>query len=87
MKKSTKVTILDVANAAGVSTATVSRVINNPDKVKKNTIKLVYDAMSKVGYESKLLDPPKKKLNIILVVADLDTFCTNQGIKVIRLTQ
>ena len=68
MKKSTKVTILDVANAAGVSTATVSRVINNPDKVKKNTIKLVYDAMSKVGYESKLLDPQKKRLNIILVM-------------------
>ena len=43
-------TLLDVASAAGVSTATVSRVINFPDKVAAHTRRRVNDAISSLGY-------------------------------------
>ena len=43
-------TILDVARLAGVSTATVSRVINVPDSVRKETREKVLLAMKKCHY-------------------------------------
>jgi len=43
-------TIAKVAQVAGVSTATVSRVINNKGNVSENAAQLVRDAMRKVGY-------------------------------------
>ena len=43
-------TLEDVANLAGVSTATVSRVINFPDKVAEKTRKKVNEAVSNLGY-------------------------------------
>lgn len=52
MKKSpsAKVTIIDVAAAAGVSFGTVSRVINNDIHVKPETRDRVIDAMSRLGF-------------------------------------
>ncbi len=44
-------TILDVAKIAGVSAATVSRVINFPDKVKEDTRERVYRAMKTCRYQ------------------------------------
>lgn len=44
-------TILDVARLAGVSTATVSRVINSPDSVREQTRDKVRLAMSKCNYK------------------------------------
>ncbi|WP_163339456.1 LacI family DNA-binding transcriptional regulator [Desulfopila sp. IMCC35008] len=44
-------TILDVARLAGVSTATVSRVINSPDSVREETREKVYLAMAKCNYK------------------------------------
>lgn len=44
-------TILDVARLAGVSTATVSRVINSPDSVRNDTRKKVLLAMEKCNYK------------------------------------
>ncbi|MCG8633035.1 MAG: LacI family transcriptional regulator [Desulfobacterales bacterium] len=44
-------TILDVAKIAGVSTATVSRVINSPDQVKEETREKVYRAMKTCRYQ------------------------------------
>ncbi len=44
------VTILDVSNYAGVSTATVSRVINKPELVDAKTRDLVTDAIAHLGY-------------------------------------
>ncbi|MDP7592946.1 MAG: LacI family DNA-binding transcriptional regulator [Litorilituus sp.] len=43
-------TITEVAKLAGVSSATVSRVINNNVKVNDSTQKKVKDAMTKLGY-------------------------------------
>lgn len=45
-----RVTIEDVARQAGVSTATVSRYINNPDKVAQITAARVQIAISELGY-------------------------------------
>src|SRR5512141_927834 len=43
-------TIVDVAEAAGVSYATVSRVINNDPHVKASTRERVQRAMASLGY-------------------------------------
>lgn len=45
-------TILDVAKAAGVSTATVSHVINHTKHVSPDTVKKVSDAITKLGYHT-----------------------------------
>ena len=44
------VTILDVSRKAGVSTATVSRVLNHPDMVDEKTRDLVHVASEQLGY-------------------------------------
>jgi LacI family transcriptional regulator len=46
-----KITIRDVAAKAGVSTGTVSRVLNNRDGVKDYTRKVVLQAMESLGYQ------------------------------------
>lgn len=43
-------TIYDVSILAGVSLATVSRVVNNTGKVSEKTCKKVHDAMEQLGY-------------------------------------
>lgn len=62
-------TINDVAKAAGVSTATVSRVINKSSSVIPETVEIVQSAMSQVGYKVK----GNQRLNI------------NQGLNAIGL--
>jgi DNA-binding LacI/PurR family transcriptional regulator len=46
------VTIKDVANQAGVSTATVSRVLNKSDKVKLETKERVESAIKKLNLQN-----------------------------------
>ena len=48
-------TIKQVSELAGVSSATVSRVINNTDTVKEKTRKLVLDAMAQLGYRHNVI--------------------------------
>ena len=64
------VTILDVAEEAGVSAATVSRVINNNPNISKATTKKVWLAAEKLGYEPNMLARSfrKKETRIILVL-------------------
>jgi LacI family transcriptional regulator len=50
MKKKFAPTLHDVARQAGVSTATVSRVLNDPDLVTKSTRDLVLRAVDELGY-------------------------------------
>jgi len=45
-----KTTIKDVANEAGVSIATVSRVLNNKDRVKSSTRKKIEEVIFKVEF-------------------------------------
>ncbi|MEW9799270.1 LacI family DNA-binding transcriptional regulator [Alteromonas sp. CYL-A6] len=49
------VTIKQVSELAGVSSATVSRVINNTDTVKEKTRKLVLEAMAELGYRHNVI--------------------------------
>lgn len=44
------ITIADVAKKAGVSTATVSRVLNNKDRVKDETRQKILDIVKELGY-------------------------------------
>lgn len=50
MHTSTTPTLADVARAAGVSTATVSRCLNDPDRVVEGTRSKVMDAVRELGY-------------------------------------
>ncbi len=45
-----KVTLKDVAQETGFSTATISRVINGNYPVSENTRKIVLDAIDELGY-------------------------------------
>ncbi len=48
-------TIQDVAQSAGVSVATVSRVLNNSSAVTQETRQVVLDTIKKLNYEPNLL--------------------------------
>lgn len=58
----TKMTLADIAAAAGVSTATVSRVMNQKPGVRESTRATVLKALQKAGYE-----PPAPQLASSLV--------------------
>ena len=45
-----KVRISDVARAAGVSLGTVSNALNHPDKVRPETLRLIQEAIERLGY-------------------------------------
>ncbi|MGC9467741.1 MAG: LacI family DNA-binding transcriptional regulator [Anaerolineae bacterium] len=49
-----KITIQDVARAAGVSASTVSRVLNDKDDVAADTYKRVQEVIAELGYTSSL---------------------------------
>ena len=47
-----RTTIADVARAAGVSVATVDRVLNGREKVREATARQVFDAAQRIGYHA-----------------------------------
>lgn len=51
-----KATIQDVSEHSGLSTATVSRVINGKDKVSENTKKRVMESIEELGFEARRSD-------------------------------
>lgn len=66
-------TIHDVAREAGVSSATVDRVLNGREKVREDTARRVYEAAQRVGYHAAPLigqrvhaDLPRLRLGIVL---------------------
>jgi DNA-binding LacI/PurR family transcriptional regulator len=75
-KTSHEVTIVDVANAAGVSYSTVSRVVNNKTYVKDETRERVLRAMDELGYQANVQARSLAggRTNVIgLLVVDLTT--------------
>jgi LacI family transcriptional regulator len=68
------ITIRDVAERAGVSVATVSRVLNNNGKVSRKTREKVIRAMKELGYSprpwARYLAVPKRSLKVGIVVTD-----------------
>ena len=72
-------TIKDVAIEAGVSVATISRVLNNIDSVSEATRQKVMQAVEKTGYQQNLLGKHLRcnKTNIILVMLTtiVNSFC------------
>ena len=64
------VTIKDVAREAGVSVATVSRVLNGSANVSEASSKLVHETVKRLGYSPNFLgrNLRKKETNVILVI-------------------
>ena len=64
------VSIKDVARIAGVSIATVSRCVNNPERVKAKTRKIVQDTIKQTGYSPNTLAQSfrRGKTQVIMVV-------------------
>ena len=74
---STRVTIGDVAERAGVSIATVSRVVNERYGVRRATIARVQEVIDELGYESSLVARSlrSQRTNVIgILVADIEPF-------------
>lgn len=76
-----RVTIYDVANHAGVSLATVSRVINGSDVVRGNTRQKVEEAIEKLGYKPNAIAQGlalQKTTTIALVIPEASFTYTGQ---------
>ncbi len=71
-RKSAEPTITDVAIKAGVSIATVSRVMNDPSKVRAATVAHVNDAIEELGYRHDKAALPVRNGLIIAVLPNLD---------------
>ena len=71
-KKSSNVTIVDVADMCGVSVKTVSRVVNQDSNVSERTRKKVLDAIKETGYQVNMFARGLKgqKTNIIMIFTD-----------------
>lgn len=70
--KSGDPTLVDVAKLAGVSIATVSRVLNESQKVKANTIQRVHSAMNELGYPYSQPSNTERNKLIVVVLPGLD---------------
>lgn len=74
------ITITDVAKAAGVSTATVSRVLHNDSSVKPATHDAVMETIKKLNYKPNILARQmrtQKTKSVIVIVPDIsNTFFT-----------
>lgn len=57
------VTVKDVAKKAGVSTATVSRVLNNSDRLKDETRKKVLEVIDELNYQKNSSNSKKVNIN------------------------
>lgn len=75
-RNSKKITIRDVARAAGVSVSTVSRVLNHKDDVSEETIQKIRSIVHELGYASSLAarGMRSRRTNVIgLVMPDVAT--------------
>ncbi|EJY54670.1 transcriptional regulator, LacI family [Alicyclobacillus hesperidum URH17-3-68] len=76
-----RATIRDVAKAAGVSTATVSRVLNKPDMVDPETMERVRAAMERMAYQPSAIArglSAKRSDTLGLIVPGITDFFFNE---------
>ena len=76
-------TIYDVAGAARVSLATVSRVLNNPEKVNEETRKRVLEVIKQLGYRPNAIArglASRKTTTVGVVVSDITRASVSQMI-------
>lgn len=74
-------TIYDVAGKAGVSLATVSRVLNNPDKVNETTREKVLQVIKELGYRPNAIArglASRKSTTVGIVLSDVTRASTSQ---------
>lgn len=82
---SRRITIHDVAHAAGVSVATVSKAINGRDGVSPTTLEHVQEVVARLGYESSLVATSmrRRRTDVIgVLVAEFEPFAVQllQGV-------
>ncbi len=71
-RKSSEPTITQVAGLAGVSIATVSRVLNDPAKVRLSTVEKVMAAMDTLGYPYPAPAEQERNRLVVVVLPNLD---------------
>lgn len=75
MPQKKQVSIRFIASKAGVSTATVSRVLNNDNSVTENTRRKVLQVMEQYNYEAPSAPPSKvSKIGVIIVSSQSDYY-------------
>ena len=74
----TKIRLQDIASQAGVSTATVSRLLNNPDSVANKTRTRIVEAMDMLGYDRPVALQEGTEFRIGVIIPELTnpTFAT-----------
>ncbi|WP_031822292.1 LacI family DNA-binding transcriptional regulator, partial [Vibrio parahaemolyticus] len=77
-------TMKDVAQLAGVSTATVSRALMNPEKVSSSTRKRVEDAVLEAGYSPNSLARNLRRNESKTIVTIVPDICDPYFSEIIR---
>ena len=76
-------TISDIAKAAGVSVATVSRVLSKPDVVKPATRQRVMEVVDKMGYQPNALAQQLRMQatrNILVIIPSMENYMSHKVI-------
>jgi LacI family transcriptional regulator len=68
MEAAIRATVADIARAAGTSTATVDRVLNNRDGVKQRTRDLVRATAKQLGYYGPVASRPEARIRIDFIL-------------------
>ena len=79
-----KITVSEIARESGVSPATVSRVLNHPDLVKEDTLRLVENTMQALGHTPVIKNRTPNSINqpiIVLNLSDIDNAFYTEIIK------
>src|SRR5690625_769993 len=84
-RRSQRVTLNDVARAAGVSVITVSRVLNKPELVSEKTRKRVKAVVQEMGYVPNLLAGNLKSNRSRLIVVLMPTISGSPFLKSIQV--
>ena len=86
--KQEKITIEEIARHAGVSPATVSRVLNHREQVKADTAKRVESAMAALGYAFESSAPPsiEEQPLIVLNIPGIENVFYQEVIKGARVS-